>query len=175
MFLTHVTLIAAALCAPLLPTAIRHPHFPKKVELSLGFGGQAPKLTVSHLTVTFDAAGFEKMPTGGSWHLANGKFETGVDLTVGGQEVAKGSYRLLARKVESGDWELVLDPKGDDFSNTISDEALALETDFQQDRPLHEHMRIDFRPTGDQTDTTLHLEVHFDTFAAVCVIEVPAS
>ena len=64
--------------------AFFHPHFPKRVEMSLGFKPDAPKITVSHITATFDKDGFEKMPAGGAWHLANGHFETTADVKVGG-------------------------------------------------------------------------------------------
>jgi len=171
--LTTLTALLPLLLAPAPPTAVRHPHFPKKVTMQLGFGQEAASISVSHLTVTFDEAGFEALPAGGTWHLGNGKFETGAELTVGGQKIEKGRYRLLGRKQLGGDWELVLDPNGKDFDNALSDEALALKTRFLKEEPIQEHLRIDLQPSGDQEHTTLQLEVHFDTYLAVADIEVP--
>lgn len=168
----QIPILAVLLFAPLEPAALRHPHFPKTVTMSLGFGEEAPKISVSHLTATFDRDGFEKMPAGGAWHLANGKFECGTDLLVGEESVPEGRYRLLARKQVKGDWELVLDPAEGDFNATISDKAIVLKTRFLKQQPLSEHLRIDLQPAGDQQDTTLNLEVHFDTYAAVAAIEV---
>ena len=171
--LTTLTALLPLILASLSPTAVRHPHFPKTVTMQLGFGGEAASVSVSHLTATFDEAGFEGLPAGGAWHLANGKFETDTDLVVGGQKVEEGSYRLLARKRKAGDWELVLDPGGKEFNNAITDEALTLKTSFLEGQPLQEHLRIDLQPSGDQEATTLQLEVHFDTYLALAEIEVP--
>ncbi|MFG0319762.1 MAG: hypothetical protein ACF8XB_21000 [Planctomycetota bacterium JB042] len=173
--LVPILLALLALLAPPPPAAavVRHPHFPKTVELALGFSDDAPRVSVSHLTVTFDADGFESMAAGGTWHLANARLRTPVDLIVGGRAVAPGEHRLLARKEEGGDWELVLDPTGKPFSRELSEEAVALDTEFLRDRPRHEHLRIDLAPTGDGDDTTLRLEVHFDTYVARCAVEIP--
>lgn len=150
----------------------RHPHFPKRVEMSLGFAQDAPKISVSHLTVTFNREGFEEMADGGAWHLANGKLQTDVDVKIGGHDVEAGKYRLLARK--SGDaWELVLDPTGRDFSTTISEEAFALKTDFRKAKERQEHLRIDLQPSGIDDAVVLQLEVHFDDYVAIAQIEVP--
>lgn len=151
---------------------LRHPHFPKRVEMSLGFSPDAPKVAVSHLTVTFDRDGFAAMAEGGTWHLANGKLETGADIRVGGHDVAAGTYRLLARKTADS-WELVLDPKGRDFSRDLSDEAFALTTEFRESPIRQEHLRIDLQPSGDAETLALHLEVHFDDYVATAVLEVP--
>ena len=172
----RLSLILLAL-ALLLPgarssTVLRHPHFPKTVTMSLGFGDDAKKMSVSHLTVTFDRKGFEEMPVGGAWHLANGQFKTEVDVTVGGHDLTAGQYRLLARKAEGDQWELVLDPTGRPFSRDISDEAVALETRFLADQPKQEHLRCDIQPTGDEDALALQLEVHFDTYTAIAEIEL---
>jgi len=150
---------------------IRHPHFPKTVSMALGFGEDAKRLSVSHLTVTFNTSGFDEMPVGGAWHLANGKFVTPIDVTVGGQAVKAGTHRLLARKAEGGKWELVLDPEGKDFSREISERAVSPTTEFETEQPKSEHLRIDLQPAGDKSDTTLWLEVHFDTYTARCLVE----
>lgn len=165
--------------APIAPIAgmgmartLRHPHYPKTVELALGFAADADRLSVSHLTVTFDKDGCDEMAVGGAWHLANAHFKTPIDLTVGGVEVAAGDHRLLARKLEGGDWELVLDPVEGQFSSQISDEARALETRFLRGQPISEHLRVDLQPAGDDSDTTLYLEVHFDEYSARALIEL---
>src|SRR5690606_24161942 len=162
--------------APPPPAALRHPHFPKTVSLRLGLEEDAPALSVSHLTVTFDAEGFSSLEEGGAWHLANARLDTPVDLVVGGQAVAAGGHRLLARKAVGGEgaWELVLDPEGKPFSSVISSHAVALDTRFLRDRPRQEHLRVDLQPTGDEDETTLFLEVHFDTYLARAVVEFPA-
>lgn len=165
-------LLAALFAFTPAAATLRHPHFPKKVEMQLGFDPSAGSLSVSHLTVTFDKEGFEQMPAGGAWHLANGHFTTTETVTVGGRKVEPGDYRLLARKKQSGEWELMLDPGGKDFSREMTTDAVALETEFKKEQPLHEHMRIDLQPSGNEENAVIHLEVHFDTFAAVTQVVV---
>lgn len=180
LLLVPTVFAAAATLSPNAPSAtkepaaavFRHPHFPKKVEMSLGFSQDAPKISVSHLTVTFNRDGFKKMPDGGAWHLANGKLRTEADVKIGGHDVEYGNYRLLARK--AGDkWELVLDPIGRDFSTDISEEALTLKTDFRKSKARQEHLRIDLQPSGVEDAMVLQLEVHFDDYVAIAKIEIP--
>ena len=155
--------------------AIAHPHFPKKVEFSLGFGADAPKLSVSHLTVTFDKAAFEAAKEGEVWHFANGHLSVPLDLKIGGKDVKKGEYRLLTRKTKDGNWELVLDPGGEPFQRELSKDAFALETTFTAKQPIQEHLRLDLQPSGDKEHTALHLEAHFDQYVATTKIELPAT
>lgn len=168
-------LIPLALLLPAAHSAntLRHPHFPKKIEMSLGFTADADKLTLSHLTVTFDKEGFEQMAEGGAWHLGNAHLRTEADLKIGGQEVEYGNYRLLGRKAKEGNWELVLDPVGRDFTTDISADALTLATEFKRDQPVQEHLRIDVQPAGDAEHAALQLEVHFDRYAAFARIDLP--
>ena len=157
--------------AAVTTAALVHPHYPKTVSMHLGFGEDAPKLSVSHLTVTYNADGAEQMAVGAAWHLANSKFVTPVDVTVGGQALSAGTYRVLARKLEGGDWELVLDPEGKDFSREISERAVTPKCRFLKEQPRSEHLRLDLQPAVDKSDTTLWLEVHFDTYTARCLVE----
>lgn len=168
-------LLLAVVAGSMLATsafAYFHPHFPKRVEMSLGFGEDAPTIAVSHITASFNKEGFEKMPVGGVWHLANGHFETSTEVKVGGKAIAAGTYRLLARKRTEDKWELVLDPKDAQFSATVSEDAIALETEFKRDGTPKEHLLIDLRPSGEKDATVLHLVVQFDEWTATSLIEV---
>lgn len=163
-------------CLPLLmlvpahAKSVFHPHFPKTIEMTLGIEGDPPKLSVSHLTVTFDRAGFEKAKAGDVWHFANGHFKTPVALKVGGKDVPPGNYRLLARKTEKA-WELLLDPKGKDFSRDVSGDAIALDTRFEPGHEVNEHLRLDLQPSGAKDKTELRLEAHFDQYLAYATLE----
>ncbi len=152
--------------------ALFHPHFPKRVEMSLGFGDDAPTIAVSHITASFDKDGFEQMPAGGAWHLANGHLETTADVKIGGHEIDAGTYRLLARKRSDEKWELVLDPKDAQFSREISEGAMALATKFEKEGAPKEHLLIDLRPSGEKEATVLHLVVQFDQWSATSLIEI---
>ena len=173
------SLIAAATALGFLPltnsfaagpspiAAAPHPHFPKTLICELP---QGLKITVRHLTVTFDAAGAAKMGAGESWHLAGATFETDADLVVGGAAVKAGKYALSARKAATG-WTLTLhDGRG--FSRP-GDDAIALETDFSVGSVLFEHLSCDVQPGGDKQNTRLFLDVRFDKMLARCLIELP--
>jgi hypothetical protein len=153
------------------PPSELHPHFEKKVSCVVGRGAEAISLELSHLTVTFDADGFAKMPEGQGWHLANAHLELSRDCKVGGKAVPKGRYRLLARRVKDSKWELVLDEPAR-FSAQFSEKAIALETEFLSEQPRHEHLRVDINPTGDKSNTSLWLEVHFDRHLARSAISL---
>lgn len=165
--------LALALTAGAL--ALAHPHFPKTVEMRMGFEKDSPTIKVEHLTVTFNKDGFEKSKAGDSWHLAGAKFVAGLDLEIGGKSIAKGEYALLTRKTEKGDWELVLDSEAKPFQRTISEKAIALETKFEREKPVQEHLRIDLQPSGDKEHVGLNLEVHFDQYRATATIATPTA
>jgi hypothetical protein len=160
-------ILASALA---LPSALErpHPHYPRKVEIELP-GGQS--MSVSHLTVTFDKEGFEKTPAGGTWHLANGQFETTASVKLGGQTLEPGKHSLKARKRDDGTWELVIDAPGR-FAKKLTAAARPLKTDFVQKAPLMEHLSIDIHPSGDKEHTRLWLNVHFATYIARTAIEL---
>ncbi|MAD33307.1 MAG: hypothetical protein CMJ88_06070 [Planctomycetes bacterium] len=147
--------------------SLPHPHFPKTLICEIP---QGPKITVRHLTVTFDAAGAAKMDAGEAWHLAGATFETDSDLVVGGKAVQAGMYALSARKASKG-WTLTLhDGKG--FSRP-GDDAIVLETDFRAGGVLFEHLNCDVQPGGDKRSTRLFLDVRFDKMLARCAIDLP--
>jgi hypothetical protein len=150
--------------------ALAHPHFPKTVEMRMGFEKDAPTIKVEHLTVTFNKDGFENAKTGDTWHLAGAKLTAGLDVEIGGKAIAKGEYALLTRKTEKGVWELMLDPEGKPFQRTLSEKAIALETKFETGKPVQEHLRIDLQPSGDKEHVALNLEVHFDQYQATARI-----
>lgn len=153
---------------------LRHPHFQKKVEVVLPGGEQKDplKLSVTHLTATFDEKGFLEMPPGKGWHLANAHLQVSAPVKIGGQAIEAGTYRLLARKTAEGPWELVID--GDaKFSSRFSDQAKALKTEFKTEQVPREHLNIDLHPSGEKDQTVLFLEVHFHQTLARCRIEVP--
>jgi hypothetical protein len=160
-----------ALAVPAI--ALAHPHFPKRVEMALGFGKDAPRIAVEHLTVTFDAKGAEEMKEGETWHLAGAKFEAPIDLEVGGKKFTKGDYRLLTRKTGNG-FELLLDVGGDPFSRDVSEKAVAITTEFMREQPREEHLHVDLHPAGDDDEPALYLEVRFDDMKARARIVVPA-
>lgn len=169
-----------ALLSPVEPTfdpgVYRHPHCPKKVEINVPRPGRRGrvKMSVSHLTVTFNKDGFAAAKKGQTWHLANSHFVTEGDVKVGGHDVAAGDYSLLARKVSDDKWELVLDTGGR-FRRKVTENARALKTEFLKDQPLHEHLRVDINPAGDEGDRklTVFLEVHFDRYLARALVEIP--
>lgn len=167
--------IATALLFATTAIAFAHPHFPKKVEFALGFEADSPKLAVSHLTVTFDKAGFAAAKVGDTWHFANGHLSVPLDLKIGGKDVKKGEYRLLARKAADDEWELVLDPGGEPFRRELSKDAFALDTTFTAKQPVQEHLRLDLQPSGDKEHTSIKLEAHFDQYLATAKIELPAA
>ena len=148
-----------------------HPHFPRSVEMRLGFGGDAPSIRVSHLTVTFDREGFEKAKPGYSWHLANGRLETEKAITIGGVKLKPGTYSIKARKRDDGKWELVADTAGR-FKARLTDEARALKTEFSESKAPREHMTIDIHPHGAKDSTKLWLEVHMDKYIARSLVEL---
>lgn len=164
--------LAAAALGTLAALAFAHPHFPKTVEMKLGMTDDAPSIKVSHLTVTFDQALFDKTKDGDVWHMAGASLDTTADVKIGGHAVAKGHYRLLTRKAKNGEWELVLDAGGKAFSRDLSDQAFALATTFEKGQPVQEHLRLDLQPSGDKHATVLNLEAHFGEFKATSKIEV---
>lgn len=151
------------------PAPLPHPHFPKTLICKLPKGLE---ITVSHLTVTFNKEGAEKMSVGSAWHLAGATFETTGDLVIGGQDVKAGKYALSARKAKKG-WELTLH-QGKGFSRPKKDTpVLALKTDFTADTVLFEHLNCDIQPGGDKKNTQLFLDVRFDKMLARALIEIP--
>ncbi len=165
--------LSLLLVASLAAVAIAHPHFPKTVEMKLGFTKDAPTIKVSHITVSFDQALFEQTKEGDVWHLGGASLETSADVKIGGHEVGKGSYRLLTRKTKSGDWELLLDKGGKPFSKDLTPDAFAIATTFEKGQPKHEHLQLDLQPSGDKSATVLNLEAHFGEFRATSKIDVP--
>ena len=167
--LCMIPLAAAFVGAPSARSAPRlpHPHFPKTLTCEIPKG---PTITVKHLTVTFDAAGFEEMGRGQAWHLAGATFETSADLVVGGEAVSAGRYALSARKASDG-WQLTLH-RGKGFSRPGGD-ALSLKTEFTAEAAMFEHLSCDIQPGGDKKNTELFLDVRFDKMLARCLIELP--
>lgn len=165
------TRLALALALAASAAALAHPHFPKRVEMALAMKPDAPRLAVEHLTVTFDAEAAGKMQEGDTWHLAGAKLEVPVTLKIGGKTVEDDDYRLLVRKTKDA-FELVIDMAGKRFDNALSPEAIALETKFERDQPLAEHLHIDLQPAGDKEHVALFLEVRFDTMKATARIEL---
>ena len=166
---------AGILAVALSTLALAHPHFPKKIEMTLGFDADAPIVGVTYNTVTFNKEGFEKAKEGDVWHLAGAGFETTDPIKVGGKEIKNGKYRLLTRLTKSGDWELVIDAGGAPFDPKLSDRAVAIATKFEKGQPVQEHLRIDLQPSGDKSATAIFLEVHFDQYKATSRIEAPAA
>lgn len=162
---------AAAFVAapPATPFPPLHPHFPKKIEVQLP--GDIT-LAVSHITVTFDRDGEAKLPAGGSWHLGNAHLDVSKAVRIGGRDVPAGRHSLKGRKRDDGAWELLLDEPAR-FRSKVGDAALVLQTVYQADAPLREHLSIDIQPSGDKQSTSVFLEVHFDTRLARCVVELP--
>ncbi|MEO6596760.1 MAG: DUF2911 domain-containing protein [Planctomycetota bacterium] len=158
---------ARALVVPEQPPF--HPHFPKTLECTVS---KDLKVTVRYQTVTFDAAGAEKMEAGKAWHLAGAVFETTADLVIGGRDVKAGKYALSTRKTKDKTWELTLH-EGQGFSTKIPENAHVLATKFTADSTLYEHLNIDVQPAGDKEHTRLQLEVHFDKMLATTLIELP--
>ena len=158
----------AAVEPPSEAAAAPHPHFPKTLTCAIPDG---PKITIEHLTVTFDKEGAAKMKPGQAWHLAGATFETSADVVVGGRAVAAGKYALSARKAEKGGWVLTLH-KGRGFSRPEADVA-ALATEFTSRTLKFEHLSCDIQPGGDKSDTRLFLDVRFDEMLARCLIELP--
>jgi Protein of unknown function (DUF2911) len=165
---------AAAALFAIASFAVAHPHFPKTVEMRMGFEKDAPTIKVEHLTVTFNKDGFEKAKAGDTWHLAGAKFTAGLDVEIGGKTIAKGEYALMTRKTEKGEWELILDPEGKPFQRTASEKAIAIAAKFESGKPVQEHLRIDLQPSGDKENVALNLEVHFDQYAATARVATPA-
>lgn len=166
------TIILAAAPSDICPGPIVwHPHYPRSVEMKLGFRGDVDTLKVSHLTVTFNRDGFEKAKPGYSWHLANGRLETSRDITVGGVKLEAGTYSIKARKREDGKWELIADKAGR-FQARLTDEARALKTEFKETREPKEHMTIDIHPHGAKDNTKLWLEVHMDRYVARSLVDI---
>jgi len=161
----------AGLLGPTHPTPgeVFHPHFPKVLECRLA---KELTITLRYQTVTFNKEGAEKMKPGQAWHLAGASFESTGDLVIGGEEVKAGKYALSGRKTEDAGWELVLHP-GRGFSTQIGDDAHVLATRVDKNAPLFEHLSIDIQPSGDKKNTTLHLDVRFDTLLATALIEIP--
>lgn len=154
-----------------MPDLLPHPHFTKTLNCKLSKGLE---VTVSHLTVTFDKEGAEKMPVGGMWHLGGATFESTGDLVIGGQEVKAGKYALSARKDRKA-WELTLHA-GAGFSRPRKDApaiVLRSETAVPMGKLRSEHLHCDIQPSGDKKDTKLFLEVRFDTLLARVLIEIP--
>ena len=114
------------------------------------------------------------MKPGQAWHLAGANIETTADLIIGGQAVKAGKYALSARKGENHIWNLTLHP-GRGFSSPKlgGEDVHELETTFEGDSTLYEHMSVDVQPAGDKEHTRLNLEVRFDTLLATALIEVP--
>lgn len=165
--LATLVLAACPSSDPALDAIVWHPHFPRKVEVTLG----ADKVSVSHLTVTFDRAGFDKAKPGYSWHLANARLSTSRKLTIGGVKLDAGEYSIRARKTKDGSWELLAD-KPQRFARRATDDARALKTGFVKDAARMEHMSIDIHPSGDKSNTSLWLVVHMDTFVARSLVEI---
>lgn len=175
MITTVLSLVLmACVDAPAPAPDFRHPHFPKKLEVSIpASAGREPlRLVVSYQTATFDAKGFEEMPEGRGWHLANAHLEVSAAVRIGGREVAPGTYRLLARKAKEGRWELVLDDDAR-FSARFTDHAKALATEFAGDAPRQEHLHIDIHPSGVKDRAAVQLVVHFDRYLARARIDLP--
>lgn len=150
--------------------ALYHPHFQKKLEVTLPEKGLTLKL--SHLTATFNREGFETMADGKGWHLANAHVEFDKPVVVGGVSLQAGSYAIKARKLKGGDWELVVDEKGR-FSARFSDQAKALKSTFTKGNPTYEHLNMDIQPSGNKTSTQLYLDVRFDEFRLRTAIDIP--
>ena len=173
-----MTSLLASLLLAACPTSgadmnapLPHPHFPRTVEISLGMGADAEKVSVSHLTVTFDREGFDAAKTGYSWHLANARLKTSQSLTVGGVKLEAGEYSIRARKTDAGTWELLTD-KPQRFGRRATDAAKALKTEFTKGAAKMEHMSIDIHPSGDKSNTSLWLVVHMDTYVARSLIVI---
>lgn len=145
-----------------------HPHFNRTVEVKIRNG---PTMKVSHITVTFNKEGFEKMKPGGAWHLGNTHFETSEKVTVGGQTVAAGKHSIKGRKKQDGTWELVIG-KASRFSSRISDDAKSLKTEFVKKASMMEHLNVDIHPTGEKSSTTMWLVVHFNTYICRSKIDI---
>lgn len=150
------------------PPAFYHPHFRKVLECQISRG---LTVTISYLTVTFDAKGAKKMKPGQAWHLAGATLETTADVLIGGQKVSAGKYALSVVKTEGEKWQLSLH-QGQGFSRP-GDDAQLLKTRSGASATLFEHMNIDVQPAGDKQHTRLHLDVRFDKLIASATIEVP--
>ena len=148
-----------------------HPHFPRKVEVSLGMGRDADKVSVSHLTVTLNEPEFKKAKPGFSWHLANARLTTSRPLKIGGVALEPGDHSIRARKGEGGTWTLLADTP-QRFARKATKDARALRTEFIPDSPKMEHMTIDIHPSGDKSNTTLWLVVHMGTYVARSLVEL---
>ena len=169
-----ITTLVLAACPSLgeaIDPIVWHPHFPRKVEVTLGRGAQADKVSVSHLTVTFNRDGFDKAKPGYSWHLGNARLATTRALTIGGVKIDAGEHSIRARKTKGGSWELLVD-KPQRFARNATDDAKALKTEFVKDAAKMEHMSIDIHPSGDKSSTTLWLVVHMDTFVARSLVDL---
>lgn len=157
------------------PAPLPHPHFRKVIDCQLT---RSEHLKVSHLTVTLDKKGAEKMPVGDGWHLGGALLETDLPLTIGGQKVQPGKYALSARKTKKG-WSLALH-EGQGFSSfkkkdgTLVEGLMDLKTEFVADSLMFEHLSCDIQPGGDKKSTQLFLDVRFDKMLARCLIELPA-
>jgi hypothetical protein len=147
-----------------------HPHFNKKIEISLPKKGLTMKL--SHLTATFDRKGFEGMQPGKGWHLANGHLEFNTPLQIGGETFEPGNYTLKARKLDSKEWELVLDEDAS-FSAEFSAKAKGLKGEFKAGCPVVEHLHLDIQPSGSKEKTMLYLEARFDQYLIRSTIVIP--
>ncbi len=165
-------LINASVISPPESTfVIYHPHFPRKVEVSLGMGREAEKVSVSHLTVTLDEEGFKKAAPGFSWHLANARLTTSRPLKVGGVTLKPGEHSIRARKNDDGTWSLLSDSP-QRFARKATKDARALRTEFIPDSHKMEHMTIDIHPSGDKSETTLWLVVHMGSYIARSLVEL---
>jgi hypothetical protein len=147
-----------------------HPHFQKKLEVSLADKGLTLKL--SHLTATFNREGFETMAEGKGWHLANAHLELDKAVVLGGVPLEPGTYAIKARKLKSGAWELVADEKGR-FSARFSEKSKSLKCTFTKGNPTYEHLSLDIQPSGNKASTQLYLDVRFDEFMLRSAIDVP--
>jgi hypothetical protein len=165
--------LVATLClsgaAPPGPAAPpRHPHFQKTLQCRLADGAE---LTLRYQTATFRREEAKELPAGAVWHLAGAALTTTTDLEIGGRAVAAGEWSLKTRKTGDGGWELLLDTDGR-FSREVTAGALPLRTELRQGERF-EHLCIDVQPTGDKDDTTVHLDVRFDTMHASALIRIP--
>lgn len=151
----------------LVPAPLPHPHFRKSINCKISKGLE---ITMSHLTVTYNKLGAEKMAVGKAWHLGGAAFETTGDLLIGGQKVKAGTYALSARKAKKG-WDLALH-EGKGFSS-LPEDGIVLKTEWQDGTLLFEHLNCDIQPGGDKKSTKLFLDVRFDKMLARVLIEIP--
>jgi hypothetical protein len=160
MFLELAAFISLAAAAA-VPSP--HPHDPKAVKLQ-GAGGM---VTVLYFTVQFNATHLTELKPGFDWHLGFAELNAAVDLRCGDARIAKGVYKLNARRGSSaGDWNAVLVPSRLWSARRAVARAQRVGGDAETEaKAALEMVESELRESGAPAETVLPLSEFQDTNA----------